>query len=105
MERYKAFSKLDRMQALAERDCVENLRFMATRLNRLKGEILDLADECDKAIANDDMSQTITNLYLASGAIERGTTGMLEKLSRLIGCIDAMHRLRSSINETKNSAD
>ena len=101
MEQSVKFSKLERMQALAERDCVDSLRFMASRLNRLRGELLDIADECNMAITEGDSSQVVTNLYIASGAIERGTNDMVGKLSRLAGCIDAMLQLRRTLDETK----
>lgn len=102
MEQNVKFSKLDRMQALIERDGVDSLRFIAGRLTRLSREILTLADECSESITDGDSRQVLTELYLAISRIESGTTDMTGKLSRTVGRLEALLQLREKSNEANN---
>ena len=102
MEQSVKLSKLDRMQALIERDGVDSLRCIAGRLTRLSRELLILADECSKSITDGDSHQVLTELYLAISRIESDTTDMTGKLSRTVGRLEALLQLREKSNEADN---
>lgn len=102
MEQNVKFSKLDRMQALVERDGVDSIRFIAGRLSRLSRELLVLADDCSIAVTDGNSDKVLNDLYLAVSEIEQGTAGMAEKLSRTSGHLEALLQLRRSTNETDN---
>lgn len=102
MEQNVKFSKLDRMQALVERDGVDSIRFIAGRLSRLSRELLILADESSIAVTDGNSDKVLTNLYLAISEIEHGTVDMVGKLSRTSGHLEALLQLRRSTNEADN---
>ena len=102
MEQNVKFSKLDRMQALIERDGVDSIRFIAGRLSRLSRELLMLADDISIAVTDGNSDKVLTNLYLAISRIESGITDMTGKLSRTVGRLEALLQLREKSNEADN---
>ena len=102
MEQSVKFSKLDRMQALVERDGVDSIRFIAGRLSRISRELLILADDSSIAVTDGNSDKVLSNLYLAISRIESDTTDMTGKLSRTVGRLDALLQLREKSNEADN---